>query len=277
MEEKTAVARNQNQIVFRILAVVFALLGWFMLMGLSEGLEPWIPGGLGAAVGEEMRFFGAVHGALIGILFNFSLLAMLRRPLEKPLLLRFYIVGHVLFLVTLAATDPSLALQRAFVFILFAIVMTSLYAAYGKRREMVKPAPPLRRNRGMLVMAVLATIGLLPFLVLGVIGQFQETELQFRWGEGAALSVVMMYGGFLAADGRPGSRALGLILAAAYLYLGAASLAVPGHPGSWGLSGGAAAIGYGLALGAVTLRTKPAATSESDILGGHPQMTKELS
>jgi len=94
-------------------------------------------------------------------------------------------------------------------------------------------------------------LGLLPFLINGVIGQIQDTEQQFRWGEDAALSLVLVYGGYLAASGRKGSRTLGIIIAIAYLYMGAVSITIPDHPGSWGLWGGVASIFYGVFYAAI--------------------------
>ena len=47
----------------------------------------------------------------------------------------------------------------------------------------------------------------------------------------------------LAAASRPGSSLLALLVGARLLYLGLAAIALPGNPGSWGLAGGAIAIG----------------------------------
>lgn len=239
-------------ILFRFCAVLFATGGLLMLQGLSEGLEPWVHGVLASSpLPDNLRFHGAVHGALIGILFSLSLLAMLWNPLDKPVLLQFYFIGHIIFLTTLLVTDPSLALQSFFVFILFGIVLAALYATYAKRKEIFSPAEPVARNRTLLVFAAVALLGLLPFVIQGVIGQFQDSEQQFRWGEGTVLSLVMVYGGYLVASGRNGSRTLGFILAIAYLFMGAASITIPDHPGSWGVWGGAAAILYGVVYAVV--------------------------
>ncbi|AJY74853.1 hypothetical protein [Paenibacillus beijingensis] len=244
-------------LIFRVFAVIFAVSGLLMLQGLSEGLEPWVQGVMASSpLPDELRFHGAVHGALIGLLFSGSLIAMLWNPLGKPLLLQFYFVGHLMFLATLLLTDFQLALQTFFVFILFALVLLILFAAYGKRKEIFRPTEPSVKNRALLIMAGVALLGLLPFSINGVIGQFQDPEQQFRWGEGAALSIVMVYGGYLAATGRSGSRTLGVILSLTYIFLGAASITIPNHPGSWGLWGGTASILYGLIYIGLALRSK---------------------
>jgi len=244
-------------VIFRVFAVIFAASGLLILQGLSEGLEPWVQGVMASSpLPDELRFHAAVHGALIGLLFSGSLIALLWKPQRKPLLLQFYFVGHLMFLATLLASDFQLALQSFFVFIMFTVVLLILFAAYSKRKEIFRPTEPFVKNRTMLIMAGVALLGLLPFLINGVIGQLQDPEQQFRWGEGTALSIVMVYGGYLAATGRKGSRTLAVILSITYIFLGAASITIPNHPGSWGLWGGTASILYGLIYIGLVLRSK---------------------
>ncbi|MFD1957390.1 hypothetical protein ACFSL6_25280 [Paenibacillus thailandensis] len=255
MKNETRGTRILAGIVFRFFAVVFAAAGLIMLQGLSEGLEPWIRSFMASTpLPEELRFHAASHGALIGILFSFSLLAMLRSPLDNPLLLHFYFVGHLIFLGTLLLTDPALAKQSFFVFILFAAVLAVLFAAYPKRLEMLRPREPKTINRPLLIMSGIALLGLLPFMIQGVAGQIGDAQMQFRWGEGTALGLSLLYAGYLTATSRAGARTLGIVQALAYLYMGAASITLPDYPGSWGIAGGAAAIVYGLVYGVVVLR-----------------------
>jgi len=245
-------------VTFRVFAVIFAASGLLMLQGLSEGLEPWVQGVMASsALPDELRFHAAVHGALIGLLFSGSLIAMLRNPLGKPLLLQFYFFGHIIFLGTLLASDLQLAVQSFFVFILFTVVLLILFGTYGKRKEIFRPTEPAAMNRPLLMMGGAALLGLLPFFINGLIGQVQDPVQQFRWGEGAALSLVMVYGAYLAATGRRGSRTLAVILSLTYVFLGAASITIPNHPGSWGTWGGAAAIVYAVVYAGIALRGKP--------------------
>lgn len=242
-------------IVFRFFAIVFAAAGLFMLQGLSEGLEPWVRSFMASTpLEEDIRFHAASHGALIGILFSFSLLAMLRKPLDKPMLLHFYFIGHLIFLGTLLLTDPALAKQSFFVFILFAVVLCVLFAVYSKRREMLRPQQPRVINRPLLIMSGIAFLGLLPFIIRGITGQIDDGDMQFRWGEGAALGLTLAYAGYLTATSRPGARTLGILQGLAYIYMGLASITLPHYPGSWGVLGGTAAIVYGLVYGALVLQ-----------------------
>lgn len=243
------------RIVFSCFAVIFAIAGLLMLQGLSEGVEPWVSSFLASTpLPDHLRFHAACHGALIGILFSFSLLAMLKNPLSKPILLQFYFVGHLIFLGTLLLTDPTLAKQSVFVFGLFAVVLSILYGVYPRRREIFRPSEPRSMNRPLLILTGMALIGLLPFMVQGIIGQLNDSELQFRWGEGTALGLTLLYAGYLTATSRTGVRALGLIQSIAYVYLGAASVTLPDHPGSWGTFGGVAAILYGIVYAGTVFR-----------------------
>ncbi|MDF2661195.1 MAG: hypothetical protein K0Q94_3986 [Paenibacillus sp.] len=255
MEKTPILKKTEKSIWFRIFAVVFALGGLVVLEGLTEGLEPWFRSAFAFDPHpEELRFHGAVHGALIGLLFSGSLFLLLHKPLTKPLLVRFYFVGHVIFLVTLAATSPALAPSRFSIFVIFGIALTSLYFTYGKRKEIIRPSEPAHFDRPLLILSIIALLGLLPFLVNGAVQQFQETEEQFRWGEGTALALTLIYGSFMVASARTGAAALGLLLAFTFVYLGAAALTLPGHEASWGMWGGCAAVLYGCVYGAFSLR-----------------------
>ncbi|XID92910.1 hypothetical protein ACF3MZ_31445 [Paenibacillaceae bacterium WGS1546] len=256
MEEKSSSQQEGRAILFRIFAFVFAIGGLIVLEGLTEGLEPWVRSALAFDPHpEELRFHGAVHGALIGLLFGGSLFILLWRPLTKPMLVRFYFVGHLIFLGTLVATGPAFALTRFSIFVIFGIIMTILYFAYGKsRREIIRPTEPVRLDRPLLVLSIVALLGLLPFLINGAIQQFQETEEQFRWGEGTALALTMIYGSFMVSTAREGSGALGVLLGLTFIYMGAAALALPEHEASWGVWGGSAAILFGGVYAAFSLR-----------------------
>ncbi|CAM4459256.1 hypothetical protein [Paenibacillus tarimensis] len=242
-------------VIFRLFVVVFAAASLIMLQGLSEGLEPWVQSFLATSpLPDELRFHAASHGALIGILFSFSLLAMLRDPLSKPVLLQFYIVGHLIFLAVLAVTDPVLAKQTFFVFIMFAIVLATLYATYPNRREIWRSTEPRVVNRTLLLLTGGVLLALLPVIIGGISGQLQDPEQQFRWGEGSALAITLVYAAYLTATARTGTRTLGVIQGLTYVYMGAASLTLPQYPGSWGLWGGTAAIIFGILYPVIVFR-----------------------
>jgi len=258
----TANERPQRwrRIGFPTAAVLFALLGFFFLQGATEALEPWVPSDCAgcdveSAVPDSYRWLAASHGALLAFLFGGSLIALLRRPFEKPMLLHFYAVGHLVFLAALAITAPKLAVMKAFVFVMFLLVLTVLFAFYPNRASSIKLAQSPGYSRPLLALTAIASAILLPVAIHAGIQQWSETAEQFRWGEHAAMLLVLLYGGYLASSRRSGSLALGIIVSLTYLYLGASALAVPDHPGSWGIAGGVASLIYGAVFAAVLIYT----------------------
>ncbi|PRX67172.1 hypothetical protein B0G52_115182 [Cohnella sp. SGD-V74] len=243
---------------FPILAILFTLFGFFFLEGATEALEPWQPSdceGCSAetAVPDSYRWLATSHGGLLAFLFGGSLIALLRRPFEKPMLLHFYAAGHLIFLAALAATAPALALEKAFIFVLFLLTLTILFAFYHNRSSAIRLDPPGKYSRPLLALTAIAAIFLLPVAINAGIQQWSETAGQFRWGEHTAMVLTLLYGGVLTASRRAGSSALGLIVSLTYLYLGASALAVPEHPGSWGIAGGTASLLYGAIFAAATI------------------------
>jgi len=250
--------KRWKRIGFVIVAVIFTLGGFFFLEGATEAFEPWLPSDCGGCssdsfVPDAYRWLAASHGALLAILFGGSLIALLRRPFEKPMLLHFYAVGHLVFLAVLAITATEMAVQKAFMFVMFLLILVILYAFYHNRTAAVRLGPSGGYNRTLLAMTAVAAAILLPVAVHAGIQQTAETAEQFRWGEHAAMLVTLLYGGVLASSRRPGSFALGLIVSIVYVYLGASALAVPEHPGSWGIAGGIASMVYGAAYAGMVI------------------------
>ena len=80
-----------------------------------------------------------------------------------------------------------------------------------------------------------------------------ELALNYGWASTVEHLVNLWLIALLAASRRPGSTLLALLVAACLLYLGVASIGVPGNPGSWGFPGGAIAIAGGATYLALTL------------------------
>ncbi|KRE97750.1 hypothetical protein ASG89_29545 [Paenibacillus sp. Soil766] len=252
----TVVIKNEQpkgwkQIGFVATALLFVLFDFFFLEGATEALEPWLPSDCGGCNGESFvpdsyRWFAVSHGALLALMFGGSLIALLRRPFEKPMLLHFYAVGHLLFLASFAATAPKLAIGKAFVFVMFALILSILFAFYHKRAAAIKLAAPTGYSSPLLVLTTIAAIFLIPIAIHAGIQQWSETGEYFGWGEHTAMLFVLLYGSFLTASQRAGSYALGIIVSLTFMYLGVSALAVPDHPGSWGIVGGITSILFGV-------------------------------
>lgn len=250
--------KRWKKIGFVVFAVIFALFGFFILEGAREALEPWIPSDCEGCsdelvVPDAYRWLAASHGALLAFLFGGTLIAMLRQPFGKPILLHFYAVGHLIFLLTFSVTAPQLALKKIFVFVIFLLTVSILYAFYHNRASAIRLGSSPGYARPLLVLTVIAAVVLVPAAIYAGIQQWAETEDQFRWGEHAAMLLALLYAGFLASSRRAGSLALGIIVGITYIYLGASALAVPDHPGSWGIAGGVASLVYGAGFAAAAI------------------------
>jgi len=255
---QAAEPKRWKRIGFVVVAVLFTLAGFFVLEGATEAIEPWVPSDCGGCNGElfipdAYRWLAASHGALLAILFGGSLIAMLRRPFEKPMLLHFYAVGHLVFLVVFAVTSPSMALKKIFIYVMFLFILAILYTFYHDRASAIKLGPSGGYNRLLLGLTAIAALFLLPVAIHAGIQQAAETEDQFRWGEQTAMLITLLYGSVLASSRRPGASALGIIVSIVFVYLGASALAVPDHMGSWGVAGGIASIVFGVVYAGVTL------------------------
>lgn len=258
---RRAEPKRWKRVGFVIAAVVFILAGFFFLEGATEAIEPWVSSDCGGCNGEAFipdayRWLAASHGALLAILFGGSLIAMLRRPFEKPMLLYFYAVGHLVFLVVYAVTAPKMAIQKVFIFVIFLLILSILYTFYHNRASAIRLGPSGGYNRTLLALTAAAALILLPVAVQAGMQQVAETEEQFRWGEHAAMLITLLFGGVLASSRRPGALALGIIVSVVYVYLGASALAVPDHPGSWGVAGGFASIVFGAVYAGAAVYSK---------------------
>ncbi|SDE12412.1 hypothetical protein SAMN02799630_04770 [Paenibacillus sp. UNCCL117] len=253
--------KRWKRIGFVFVALVFILADFFILQGATEAIEPWVPSDCGGCSGETFlpdayRWLAASHGALLAILFGGSLIALLRRPFEKPMLLYFYAAGHLAFLVVFAVTAPKMALEKVFIFVMFLLILTILYTFFHNRASAIRLGPSGGYNRPLLGLTAAAALVLLPVVVQAAIQQVAETEEQFRWGEHAAMLITLLFGGVLASSRRPGALALALIVSLVYVYLGASALAVPDHPGSWGVAGGIASFVFGAVYAGVAIYSK---------------------
>ncbi|MBB6690485.1 hypothetical protein H7B90_03625 [Cohnella xylanilytica] len=254
MEVQTPLAMERRptrwrMAVFRILAAVFALGSFAALDGFIELLLPFTRSE--SYLPYELHWHGGVHGALIGLLLGGSLVMLLFRPAAGPAVLRFYILGHGVFLVALAITDWNLYVKKLFVTGMFAVVCLSLYAAYPYRDQVFRSSGETRTpSRPVAMLTAAAAAALLPLIWRGISNQWAGLDDEFRWGENSALYLNLIMAGFFAAGRSRDSVRLGILTGIVYLYLAAAALTIPHHAGSLGTWGGiaSAAVGAGYIL-----------------------------
>ncbi|MBV9894253.1 MAG: hypothetical protein JO020_08785 [Chloroflexi bacterium] len=247
--------------VFTFFAGLFALASLLMLEGLTEGLLPWItlgcPGCPEDATSyplDMMRWHGAVHGALLGVLFTGALVGLLWRARERPLLLQFYVLGHLTLIAGFlpfrpASTPPGQMIAFSIEVIITLVLMCALYPAPRQLFSFSAAASSPRLIASAVASAaIMGAIGL-QHLQWQLAGFGGASASESRWAESVILSVCLIFASVLAATRNPGWQALGLITSLAYIYLGIAAISVPDQPGSWGLAGGIAATAGGLVYG----------------------------
>ncbi len=202
----------------------------------------WVASEPGIHHPEIHLWHDAQFGALVGIMIAGSLLALLWKPRQQPLLAQFLALSSLLYLVSLASFDPAAAL-------VVGTLLALPLACYPALRNLVDFRRTAPFSRPLLGLALAATALMLPsawqWLQLQLVDS-GEHALANHWITGAALVGVLSLAGFLAATRRPGWQVLAALLGLALLHQGAAALTLPDQPGSLGLSGGIVALIGGL-------------------------------
>jgi hypothetical protein len=246
--------RDLPTLAFRVVGGLVAgsiLTGPGGLQGLAS---PWatLPHATDGLTPELHRWHGTDLTALVTLLMCGSLLALLWRPRARPVLAQATLVAAGALAAGGLATGVSKASLPCLTFI--GLVL----ATYPRRRALLSLSSPQGPSRPLLAVAVAAA----PLLVWNAVTNIRyevqgvggEHAVFHHWMGAAALAAALLVLGFLAATRRPGYAALGALLGGTYLYLGVAALQIPGHDGSWGVSGGLAALVGGAAFLRATWR-----------------------
>ncbi|MBS4201230.1 hypothetical protein KHA93_16450 [Bacillus sp. FJAT-49732] len=244
--------KRLKTILFTIFVSIFALGGLILLESLQEGLLPWVTIGCPGCDAEnpvynvgKFRWFGAEHGALVGIMFSGSLIALLWKPWNKPLLLQFYILGHIIFLglsFLIGTENPDAAPFIELIFLIPLIILALTYPGKGLWNNMFKSA---NYSRPLLLLTLIAFIFMAPSMwdqlqsQLNVVSEFAKYN---RWAESIQLFSILIFSNLLAATRKPGWKELTILIGISYLFLGIAAITVPGQEGSWGIYGGIISI-----------------------------------
>ncbi len=244
---------NWRRIVCSILAALFGLQS--LVIGLLIlAPSPWL--GMTATGGpsvEVSRWHFAQGGAAL-IFSGLLVLAALWRPERKPVLLQ------ITALTLIGAIINTTLQQRAMGFNLMAWINTGivglLLAAYPAPRALLRLSGDGPVSKPLLALALLAGLLLLPDVLRNLQWQLAgvggEQLMRNYWISAIMLDTTLFLAGILTAIKRPGWQVLGVPLALAYLYLGAAALTLPTANGSWGTPGGIASVVGGIVCLAAT-------------------------
>jgi hypothetical protein len=229
----------------RVLAV---LAGLFFVVGTApQAISPWGPVTLSNMQGVHdpnlHRWSAALAGGpdlgAAGVLFYLAW-----RPLKAPLVLQWLAMIVVVFL---AANVPFVGPAVA----LIAVPILLVLVAYPEPRSLLKPPWSEGVSPPLLSIGVLVAAFLLPQAGRALAAQVRgadELAANADWASNAEHLINLSLAALLAGMRRPGARGLGLMAGAVLAFMGAAAIAVPTNPGSWGTVGGAVAIAGGLAF-----------------------------
>ena len=255
-----------RRIVFTILA---GLVAFFILTNLFRLFAPWAsmtsyPHDDPRQLDPELhRWHEAMWGAVTSILEGGSLLMLLWRPRENPLLIQFMALVVIFAAILVLPFEPLL---------LFVIVMMTLVvAAYPAPRSLLDFSRPGPLSRPLLAFSLIAALPLIPYIVQLMFWQIQgvggEHATANQWVSDVEHATFLLLALFLASTKRPGWQTLGILTGVVFMYLGVAALTLPNHAGSWGVTGGIAALIGGLLYIAATIResrkTAPAPSEAS--------------
>jgi hypothetical protein len=206
---------------------------------------------------EIHRWHEGQSGTLLVIIFGGSLLALLWRPLSKPLLAQFMVLG--IAIAGIAFATVSGAGFNPIVLVIGGALIVILVAVYPKPRDLMSVSRGGSLSIPLLLITLVAAIFLAPIIarelnyqILGMT-EHDVHALNYHWLTSVVLALLLILAGALAATKRPGWNVLGCIVGIAFLYLGSATLFLVDYAGSWGTTGGVLGIIGGLGYIATTL------------------------
>ena len=213
------------------------------------------------------RWHEAQSGALMTILFGGSLLALLWKPQNKPLLMQYLVLS--IGIVCLFFATATGAGFMPIVLVIGMVFIAILVAAYPRPRDLLNFRSGASLSYPLLAITVVAAILLAPVIArelnYQILGMTQQDvhALNYHWLTSVVLALLLIVGGSMAATRRPGWRAVAFIIGITYLYLGSMALLLPDYAGSWGTIGGVLGLLGGLCYVTITLlevqRTRKAA------------------
>lgn len=238
---------GKRRIIFPILAALLALVGFILLDGVREGIAPWSMHVYYDAQPEILRWHHLAHGATVGVLLSCSMLVLVWRPANKPLLLQMYIIGFLTLTAVYGTVDPM-----AIVGFLPAVLVVSgiLLAAHPDRQSVLRFSLP-GASRLLLGLTILAAVAMAPAVIRAFTHVYDEPAFEgaadpSRWGADIIMSFTLIIAGLLVSSKRGGWLPLGIIVGLDFLFIGAAALTIPDQPGSWGTAGGVLSILFGI-------------------------------
>lgn len=191
---------------------------------------------------EIHRWHDGQWTALAGILMCGTLLALLWKPRTKPHVMQFFTVSTIVLGTLLILFDPVGGVSVVVPFGLLILL-------YPDHRELLKIPSKENMSTILLILTTIMALCLIPVSLeafgLQINSITDEHDKVGHWAIAASLGIIFILAGVFASLKEKGSAVVGILLGLALLYLGAASLSIPAHDGSWGTTGGILALAGG--------------------------------
>ena len=226
-----------------------------LLAGTFEFIPAWV---LRDPADDIHLWHIAELAALAALLLGGVILALIRRPQEKPLLAQFFLLSLVILIVgimpfnidalVLGVGTPmfglgTLPLNTISFGLLF--LAASFALAYPYPRALLDFSQKGRKiSKALLVLTLIFAVFLDPVINKEIYYQIvgmpnnDAHALQYHWIGSALLMVLLIVAGVMSSTKRPGWKILGFITGEVYCYLGLITMIVPTNAGSWGEASG---------------------------------------
>jgi hypothetical protein len=242
----------------RLRAFTFLAVGLSIILLLAGTFE-FIPAWVLRDPADDIHLWHIAELAALGtLLLGGVIIALIRRPQEKPLLAQFFLLSLVILIIgimpfnidalALGVGTPmfglgTLPLNTISFGLLF--LAASFALAYPYPRALLDFSQKGRRiSVALLVLTLIFAVFLDPVINKEIYYQIvglsnnDAHALQYHWIGSALLMVLLIVAGVLASTKRPGWKILGFITGEVYIYLGIITMIVPNNAGSWGEASG---------------------------------------
>jgi hypothetical protein len=233
-----------------LMRIVALLFGLFFLATIPQAISPWgaLSFGTGVRALPLHRWSSALAGGPdLGVAVVLFYIAW--RPLRAPLALQMLALGTLVFLGANGPFVPSF-----FTWAWIAVPAVLVLALYPKPRDLLNAPWSAGVNRPLLGLGMLVAIFLLPDAAIAIAAQIRHADVLaasgYDWASNGEHLINVSLHAVLAGMSKSGAGVVRVTASAVLVFLGAAAIAVPDDPGSWGTFGGGLAIVVGLAIAA---------------------------
>ena len=263
---------------------------------LAAGTFEFIPAWILRDPADEIHLWHIAElAALAALLLGGVMLALIRRPQEKPLLAQYFLLSMIIGVVGLMpfnidalvlgvgtpmfglGTLPLNGISFGLLFLAGTFVL-----AYPDRRALLSFKLKGRISVALLLLTLVFAVFLDPVInkeiYYQIVGMANSDvhALQYHWIGSALLMVLLIAAGLMASTKRPGWKILGFITGEVYFYLGVITMIVPNYAGSWGEASGLFTIFGGVLYMLIVLAESEGTSERVSKSAPEPEIKSEV-